>query len=871
MADNTLSFVTSVDLGGLNSGLDEAKSAVASFAGNLEDAMTAAATAANQLADAQKQLGASAAQGSAAAAAVIAQYKSEVLRTEAVVREMAASTAAASTATNTYAQEANNAASAVQRLAASEAEETTTLRGSLSARMAAAAEFRVLEGNIQGSTRAAAAFITMLPGVGVALQAAFSVFGAVALIEVLFQVGEAFAKAFDLGGERARELDIEISKVNLDIQRSTDTLDVQIDKLEQEQAKLEKRPFNGAKLVLDEAAEAADHLAERLDHVVDEELKVLKAMSGSIPQRILGIQGGTHDEQVMLEEHNKYIAQAKSTQDQLNESLSFANVLNVQLSKLKADQAEADKNELDSGVASGINLQTQIKATEQLLRFQQQEQSNIQKTIDLGIQQAATQHARDAHAPKGPTAPNIDTSQLKVIEEQFAELQEKSEQIRGRGLTAQEAAAYWTPFLEQFRVDAEAYRALINEAANYAPHSAMSDKLLIEARKLEGANTAYKKILDEIAKETQETHKQLFSEALKVDPSVALTVASGPTERDAALKAIKKDAEEDTKAILETTKALEGLKKMVAEYDTLPKAQAQHEANLTNVDTAHAQSQSAEALSLIPNKNDQLKELRDFHQQVIAEDERFLKQEIALAQGSGEVQKAQQLQKQLLEVQRKGDLQRLNDQRTIDQQIVNVEKQALDKMETDIAHLFATAITTQESWAQASARLFGQVANQFITNLVKMGEQEVVAALLHKNLLKQGIIADADSAAAKAFNWASGWGGPVAGAIAAAAAFAGVLAFDSFEAGGVVNGSHGMPVPIMAHAGERVLSASQTQNFHSLVDSRQGGAAGGVHLNYNPQVSAYDKTGVSKMLRDHMSDIHDIVRQGMKSGALNKR
>ena len=92
----------------------------------------------------------------------------------------------------------------------------------------------------------------------------------------------------------------------------------------------------------------------------------------------------------------------------------------------------------------------------------------------------------------------------------------------------------------------------------------------------------------------------------------------------------------------------------------------------------------------------------------------------------------------------------------------------------------------------------------------------------------------------------------------------------AYEQGGVVNGSHGMPVPIMAHAGERVLSAPQTQRFESLVNSKQGGGSGSVHLNYNPTVHAYDKTGVDKMLREHMGTVHDMVRQGVKSGAIGR-
>jgi hypothetical protein len=839
MADNTLNFETRVDLSGLNEGAAAATAVLGKLGDNTKTVMTSAAEATNRLADAQRQLGAAAAQGNEAAAAIIAEYQAAV----------------------------DAATASVGTLSAAEAKETTALRGSMSARMAASAEIRVLEGNMMGATRAAGAFLTMIPGVGAALQSAFAVFGAVALLEVLVQIGEAFATAFDLGGERARAMDTEIANVTLDIRRSTDELELQIQKLAQEQAKLEKKPFNGTQLVLDEAAVAADRLSERLEHVYEQELKVVKAMGGSVPERALGLTVNTHDEQVMLEEHKKYMAQSVSTQQQYNETQSFSNALQSHLNELKAEQAQADKNELESGVASGINLASKIRSTEFLLNQQKSEQKNIQTTMDLEHQEAATQKARDEHVPKGPSV-STDTSQLKVIEEQFSELQEKTIQLRGTGLTAGEAAAYWKPFLEEFRVDAQQYRALIDEASNYAPHSAMSDKLLLEARKLEGANAAYKKVLDEVGKETEDIHKLLFTEMVKVDPSAALKVASSPAERDTALKEIKKQAEEATKALLETTKAMQGLPKMVAQYDTLPKAQTQHDTNLTAIDTQHEQAQTAEATSLIPNKQEQLNELKAFHEQVLAEDERFIKQEIEIAKASGELQNAERLQQQLLAVQRKGDMQRLDDQRKIDQQMVTSQQQALNKMETDIAKLFATAITTQTSWAQASARLFQQVANQFITNLVKMAEQEVIAALEHKALLKQGIIADADSAAAKAFNWASSWGGPIAGAVAAAAAFAGVMAFDSFEAGGVVNGPSGSPVPIMAHAGERVLSKSQTDMFHQVVNNQQGGNAGAVHLHYNPTVSAYDKSGVENSLKDHASVIHQIVRQGYKSGAL---
>jgi hypothetical protein len=251
---------------------------------------------------------------------------------------------------------------------------------------------------------------------------------------------------------------------------------------------------------------------------------------------------------------------------------------------------------------------------------------------------------------------------------------------------------------------------------------------------------------------------------------------------------------------------------------------------------------------------------------MLEEDARFIQQEIAIY--SSEPKKVAELEKQLAEVRRKANIQWLNDTRIIDQQIVETEKRAFTTMENDIAHLFATAITSTESWAQASARLFDQVANQFIANLVKMGEQEVVAALLHKDLLKQGIIGDAYKAGADAYAWATSWGGPIAGAIAAAAAFAGVLAFDSFEAGGIVGGGGGMPVPIMAHAGERVLSKAQTDMFHQVVNNQQGGNAGSLHLNYQPTIHAQDRAGMQRALRDEKDTLIELMRGAYKSGAL---
>jgi hypothetical protein len=71
--------------------------------------------------------------------------------------------------------------------------------------------------------------------------------------------------------------------------------------------------------------------------------------------------------------------------------------------------------------------------------------------------------------------------------------------------------------------------------------------------------------------------------------------------------------------------------------------------------------------------------------------------------------------------------------------------------------------------------------------------------------------------------------GPALGAVAAAATWTGVMALAAFEQGGIVGGSSGSAVPILAHAGERVLSSSQTSKFESMVNSNNS-SGGDTHF-----------------------------------------
>lgn len=70
----------------------------------------------------------------------------------------------------------------------------TAAAGSVTQIQATSGTLRVLEGGTQGSIRAAERFLTILPGVGEALQAAFPIVGAIALAEILVRVAGKFGE-----------------------------------------------------------------------------------------------------------------------------------------------------------------------------------------------------------------------------------------------------------------------------------------------------------------------------------------------------------------------------------------------------------------------------------------------------------------------------------------------------------------------------------------------------------------------------------------------------------------------------------------------------------------------------------------------------
>lgn len=106
-------------------------------------------------------------------------------------------------------------------------------------------------------------------------------------------------------------------------------------------------------------------------------------------------------------------------------------------------------------------------------------------------------------------------------------------------------------------------------------------------------------------------------------------------------------------------------------------------------------------------------------------------------------------------------------------------------------------------------------------------------------------------------------GGPIAAAAAASATYAAVqpfVAMAAFAHGGVVGGPGGMAVPILAHAGERVLTPGQTQNFERMVNNSSSVTGGNNTLHANVTQNFHGAKASSA--KETRKAISALMRQG---------
>jgi hypothetical protein len=245
-------------------------------------------------------------------------------------------------------------------------------------------------------------------------------------------------------------------------------------------------------------------------------------------------------------------------------------------------------------------------------------------------------------------------------------------------------------------------------------------------------------------------------------------------------------------------------------------------------------------------------------------------------------------------------------QRRFADEVKQLNTQAAEKVEEQWKKVWNTlnqelnnAIMQTQRDTKKASEYFAQMFNQIIQQLERWALQwlekkaetwiqdEVTqAAAAAKQKAAQTVQAsstvgsDAGVAAAGAMAYYSSTD-PIGAPALAAAQYAETISYGSasmFDKGGVVGngmgveGYRGYHVPILAEQGERVLTPSQTDNFHKLVnnDNSSSSSSSNVtnHLHYEPKVSPRTSAEMKRELRSHSDDILDIVRTGYRQRKL---
>ena len=208
----------------------------------------------------------------------------------------------------------------------------------------------------------------------------------------------------------------------------------------------------------------------------------------------------------------------------------------------------------------------------------------------------------------------------------------------------------------------------------------------------------------------------------------------------------------------------------------------------------------------------------------------------------------------------------------VDANLVKDEDKMYNKITGLLNRNIVSVIQGQQSIGQAVKSIWNDMASNMALNVLKMIEQMIMYSLTNKAITKEGIAHDAGSAAASAYKHVmKALPFPVdmiVAPIAAAGTFASVMAFGSFDRGGVV----GDDMFAQVHKREMVLDPSLSTGLQEMIMNRTGSGSGGggntYHLHSSPTLignEAWQKKTIQSMDRE----IGGMLRRAKNYGRLN--
>lgn len=342
--------------------------------------------------------------------------------------------------------------------------------GTVSQMQAASAAIRVLEGGMTGNIRAAERFISTLPGVGKALQAAFPLVGGIALAGVFVKIADEAAKAIQKVNQAEQQISNSFRTLNLSGQTANDMLAIANDRLENEISKLQGKPQNNLAIAIDEARLAADKMAESLDR---DNAKIKELLSQNAVPWWAGFLGkaGTSAVSDTLNAQNQHLAdlanQANVLQhqgDQSGADRARAEIEATRQQYLQANARDIAARQANQNLPGGLNQGANISALygqQGSLYNQVDQQTELKRNVaDQAIkQQLDNQKAQQEAAKRAAEA--VKQAQELIVQQWRRNLDEQRTTFDN--VLVQEGQ-FWVRRMEESKKGSLSYIAALDEA-----------------------------------------------------------------------------------------------------------------------------------------------------------------------------------------------------------------------------------------------------------------------------------------------------------------------------------------------------------------------------------------------------------------------
>lgn len=678
------------------------------------------------------------------------------------------------------------------------------------------AEARVAAGALMDSTGMMSyGFMRLLmqsPALSAALQAAFPVIGAVALVEVLSQLYESIQNQI----KKVQEMGVAYNTWASSAVKSSEDLYTQELKLEDETRKLFGLPsVNVVAIAADEARQKLMEMDQQIQKNIADLIKMMDQNNIGIFTSLItgdvktsGITDAVKNQALQTQEAMTHLSQARN-------QLELDTEQKLGAAKLKADQEQIN--------AAQQIAQIQITALQKVIAEQA---ASLEK-------QKASWLASDKKSVFGEGSDDI-TARFKPAEDMLTSLSQ----------------------------GAQAFQATISQTNKISGDIVQHGK----AEALKEQTDYLKQQAEELARLDEATQKNLES-FLEWGKSVATAEGQASKAGEATYEAMQRELRAQVQAQKEaTSQIIDSIKLQIAQKDAALDAAERGakteksgwgESVFGNVAGDRAQ------LAALADEINQVKV--DMNNVSLAKSQ-LADQMYVTPEQQAEIDRLAALYDELL--------RKLEQLKTKQNDVANDMTQqwqkAFDRMNQTFNSNFLQFVNRSQSFGRAMQKVWTSMADQFIESCLRMAEHWVESELMKLAATKtaaatgtaiqtqsdkESQLSSAKAAAAGAYKAMAGIPivGPILGAAAAATVFAAALAF---EQGGLIPGTGA--VPVIAHGGEMVLPAHLSSFIQSAAASqtRQGG--GGVHVNvrYGDVNSGND---FKEQLSDHADHIAELV------------